>query len=341
MSYRPRGKGFQLDITHSGSRYRTQICGDKSDAIIAEQLCIKYLREGKQWEDIEKLLDTSKRERTVGAIFNKIKHTYNDKHGLQTTSNVVKLLGDNFKIEDINEDVVDSLISQWKDLGNSNATCNRKLAGLSKLLSYAKKRRLIKHKPEIEWLKEGLGRMRYIKPDEEKRLINILKSLSHYDLADMVQVACDTGFRKSELKRINIEKDLDGNRLTCNATKNDLIRTITLTERSLKILKRRSNLPFADITDDYLRAAWNRAKIKMGLENDHQFTFHCTRHTCASRLVQSNVPIQVVQQWLGHKTIKMTLRYSHLAPHNFEEAGKALDVINQCDPGRDLAAIER
>ena len=133
MSYRPRGKGFQLDITHSGSRYRTQICGDKSDAIIAEQLCIKYLREGKQWEDIEKLLDTSKRERTVGAIFNKIKHTYNDKHGLQTTSNVVKLLGDNFKIEDINEDVVDSLISQWKDLGNSNATCNRKLAGLSKL----------------------------------------------------------------------------------------------------------------------------------------------------------------------------------------------------------------
>ena len=71
----------------------------------------------------------------------------------------------------------------------------------------------------------------------------------------------------------------------------------------------------------------------MGLENDHQFTFHCTRHTCASRLVQRGIGIQVVQAWLGHKTIKMTLRYAHLNPNNFIEARNVLDQISSDKSG--------
>ena len=63
----------------------------------------------------------------------------------------------------------------------------------------------------------------------------------------------------------------------------------------------------------------------MGLQSDKQFVFHITRHTFASRLVQSGIGIQIVQDLLGHKTIKMTLRYAHLAPHNKTEARMALE----------------
>ena len=42
--------------------------------------------------------------------------------------------------------------------------------------------------------------------------------------------------------------------------------------------------------------------------------------------MQKGVPIKVVQEFLGHKDMKMTLRYAHLAPTNLIAA---VDVINK------------
>jgi integrase len=53
-----------------------------------------------------------------------------------------------------------------------------------------------------------------------------------------------------------------------------------------------------------------------------------TRHTCASRLVQRNVPLQIVKEYMGHKTFDMTLRYAKLAPKNMLDAKLALESIN-------------
>jgi site-specific recombinase XerD len=36
------------------------------------------------------------------------------------------------------------------------------------------------------------------------------------------------------------------------------------------------------------------------------------RHTFASHLVMKGVPLKAVQKLMGHATIEMTLRYSHL-----------------------------
>jgi site-specific recombinase XerD len=44
------------------------------------------------------------------------------------------------------------------------------------------------------------------------------------------------------------------------------------------------------------------------------FTFHDIRHTCVSHLVMAGIDLKTVQELLGHKTLTMTLRYSHLAP---------------------------
>lgn len=42
-------------------------------------------------------------------------------------------------------------------------------------------------------------------------------------------------------------------------------------------------------------------------------------------MVQRGVPIPVIKEWLGHKTIQMTMRYAVLAPTNLMAAVSALE----------------
>jgi site-specific recombinase XerD len=55
--------------------------------------------------------------------------------------------------------------------------------------------------------------------------------------------------------------------------------------------------------------------------------FHTLRHTYASWLVQSGEDIYVVQKLLGHSTLAMTERYSHLSPQNREASVSKIEKI--------------
>ncbi|HKD43059.1 MAG TPA: tyrosine-type recombinase/integrase, partial [Myxococcaceae bacterium] len=53
--------------------------------------------------------------------------------------------------------------------------------------------------------------------------------------------------------------------------------------------------------------------------------WHTLRHTFASHLVMSGVPLAAVQKLLGHASIKTTMRYAHLSP------SIAMDAVNVLD----------
>jgi integrase len=65
------------------------------------------------------------------------------------------------------------------------------------------------------------------------------------------------------------------------------------------------------------RRYWNQALEEADIDN---FRFHDLRHTAASYLTQAGIPAITVAAILGHKTLQMTKRYSHLAVEHQREA---------------------
>jgi integrase len=57
-------------------------------------------------------------------------------------------------------------------------------------------------------------------------------------------------------------------------------------------------------------------------------SLHTLRHTFISRLVQAGRPLPEVAALAGHRDIKMTLRYAHLAPSHLRAGIQALEQRN-------------
>jgi integrase len=58
------------------------------------------------------------------------------------------------------------------------------------------------------------------------------------------------------------------------------------------------------------------------------YSWHSNRHTFASRLVMAGVDLRTVAELLGHRTLQMVMRYSHLAP---EHQASAVDRLVQSE----------
>lgn len=67
--------------------------------------------------------------------------------------------------------------------------------------------------------------------------------------------------------------------------------------------------------------AWDTVTSLAGLDN---FRFHDCRHHFASKLVMAGVPLNTVRDLLGHASIDMTMKYSHLAPDTLAQAVEKL-----------------
>ena len=217
--------------------------------------------------------------------------------------------------------------------GKAAATVNRKMALLKHLFHKAsdwgwaddETLRIVR---KVKMLKEPAGRLRYLTPEEVRRLLKECKSPQ---LRAIVTVALNTGMRRGEILNLKWDSvDLRNGYILVEQSKNGERREIPANAAVREVLSaivRRLDMPyvFHDSKGKAMKEVRHSFDRACRLAGIHDFRFHDLRHSAASFMAMAGVDLMAIKQVLGHKTIAMTVRYSHLSPGHLRNAVAALD----------------
>ncbi|EHI8639513.1 site-specific integrase [Salmonella enterica] len=186
-------------------------------------------------------------------------------------------------------------------------------------------------------------RVRWLEKEEAKRLIDECPE----PLKSVVKFALATGLRKSNI--MNLEwQQIDMQRRVAwvnpEDSKSNRAIGVALNDTACKVLRDQIgkhhkwvfvNTTAAKRADGTStpavrkmridsKTSWLSACRRAGIED---FRFHDLRHTWASWLIQSGVPLSVLQEMGGWESIEMVRRYAHLAPNHLTEHARKIDDI--------------
>lgn len=212
-----------------------------------------------------------------------------------------------------------------KEYRRSGSTVNRYIAALSHAFSFAvKERRLLDRNPvgDIARKKEPRGRTRFLSDAERTALLDACAKSDWAALHTLVLLAISTGARRGELVSLRwTDVDLKAGRALVQETKNGEQRTLPLAGKVLEALRSlklngsaRSEYVFPNPSGhpgpfEYFDAYWYTA---LEIAEIGDFHFHDLRHTTASMLAAQGCSLLEIADVLGHKTLAMVKRYSHL-----------------------------
>lgn len=203
------------------------------------------------------------------------------------------------------------------------ATINGYLAVLSHAFTVAVKEwRWVDFNPvkNVRRLPEPQGRVRFLTSWERRLLLRCCEKSSNPFLHILVVLALSTGARKEELRSLTWgQVDLHRGKIYLDKTKNKTRRPLFLFGTALELMTQlqaergRGSLCFPSSREPNkpidFRYAWEKALDESGIEN---FCFHDLRHSAASYLAMNGATLNDIAEILGHKSLEMARRYSHL-----------------------------
>jgi integrase len=205
--------------------------------------------------------------------------------------------------------------------------CLRDARDWDKPAAHPKLKPLRLQKPSFDCLKE----------EEAKRLLAAMTSTRWRAMATL---ALHTGLRRGELFGLRWQDvELENANLVVRQSivegiagppKNYRERSVPLDQAALDalaLMPRTHELVFhrgngRPLTCSTAQGALHRACLRASLRS---IGWHAFRHTFASWLATAGVPVPSIQALLGHSTITMTMRYTHIASSALRDAVSVLD----------------
>ncbi len=183
---------------------------------------------------------------------------------------------------------------------------------------------------------------RYLSADECGRLVNASSS----DFRQLVQAALLTGCRYGELIALRCaDFDEGAGTLPIRASKSGKARHVVLTDEGRQFFgeatagKTKSAVVFLRDGAPWRPTDQRRPMIAacQAARISPPVGFHVLRHSHASFMASRGVPLDVIGQQLGHADMRMTKRYSHLAPSYVAETIRAnfptLGIVKEAEGG--------
>ncbi len=239
----------------------------------------------------------------------------------------------NVPLKQFSTKVVEQFQSERLQKGNKPSTVNRLIATLKHMLHKGYQWEMLseetwKRVTQVKLLEENNKRLRYLSKEECQTLLSHCKGT----LKSIVIFALNTGCRKEEILGLTWSQvDLRHGFILLGKTKNGEKKEIPINEDVRAVLQevnRRIDVPYVFFCQSTgkryrdVKRSFNTALRRAGIRDFH---FHDLRHTFASHLIMAGIDITTVSMLLGHKSLTMTLRYSHLAPDHLR---KAVNMLN-------------
>ncbi|HCT54373.1 MAG TPA: hypothetical protein DF712_18150 [Balneola sp.] len=191
--------------------------------------------------------------------------------------------------------------------------------------------------------------VRYLTDDERKKFFDALEETTSPTLKVLCHFGINTGCRKGEALGLTWN-DIDFEKNTIRFNKTKRIRTCTGVDKKGELIIERNKVTptLKNGSKEKVISMKNMTKLRQLLlehklksrseyvfphDTQHSFRyllkkcgitnfrFHDLRHSCASYLVQSGVPLLDTAHHLGQKDYNSVLRYAHLAEDTTEKTG--------------------
>ena len=181
----------------------------------------------------------------------------------------------------------------------------------------------------MKFLRENNARTRYLSVDECHRLID---SCMAPHIRAIVTVALHTGMRLGEILNLRWQDlDFSSGFILVRDSKNGQARQVPMDSMISTVLRSWPRLSDQDIVFTSVMTGGRIVDVRTGFLNSCKraeltdLHFHDLRHTFASQFVMAGGDLYILKDILGHKSLAMTTRYSHLSP---TYKIKAIDRMN-------------
>ncbi|TAL59516.1 MAG: hypothetical protein EPN85_09210 [Bacteroidetes bacterium] len=170
--------------------------------------------------------------------------------------------------------------------------------------------------------------------EEVKKLIDVTINLKHRAILTLVYSA---GLRLSEVSNLKIS-DVDSKRMTLRIAqaKGFKDRYCVLSPIALNLLREYweryrpsvwlfTTKPGHAVSQRTVQQIFKHALRKAGIQK--QVGIHSLRHSFATHLMEQGVSLPIIQQLLGHKSLKTTSVYLHVQQYSIEAIKSPLDTL--------------
>lgn len=343
MAIRKRGNGWQIDYFDPNGKRVRQSFKKKKDAVAELGKRVSLIEE-RRYLDVKKDYTTTLKE-LLDKYTENFQHQPSYVNGKKTyLRNFRDYFGEETKLANIKYVALETYRTKlretpirWGTLRTA-AAINREMSCLRHVLTKASEWEMIERSPFERGgsliIKEDNARTRYLLEDEIPVLLKECEHKKH--LHWVVQCALNTGMRKEEILSLQWDQ-IRGGFIYLEKTKTRTKREVPINSdlgQVFKEIRQEQGLSsgyvftYARRRLHYINRAFTGATRRAGIRD---FKFHDLRHTFASHFIMRGGSIKELQEILGHKNVKMTMRYAHLSPAHKK---KAINIMNGLTSGK-------